>query len=262
MFTAAGQAIGVGPDGKHYTPDGEEVAISEPHHDAEGTVLPQETVEAANQVASDVSVAIKVRNRLKGDGATLETVDALGRTFRELTDAKSGTLINADGDKVPLKSARRVENETGKLVDYVEPQPPAPEEPQSFTLVIKVDHEGDEQEIGSVDISGTSTLRDVRNLIQHDLHTDFPDFVFLMNGVPLMKYEEGDRLAKAALPEILIRGKEVKSMEPPKKMFNRKVEQAIIQEEQKRREKQEFEDVMNRVRQGQFLKSVKPTLLE
>ena len=59
-------------------------------------------------MATNVSVAIKVRAKLRGDDAKPEAVDVLGRTFRAMTDQKStdGLLINADGDAVPLASAR------------------------------------------------------------------------------------------------------------------------------------------------------------
>jgi hypothetical protein len=261
MFTVDGSAIGVGPDGRHYLPDGTEVPQDAPHFDAEGEQLAHDVVQAANNIASDVSVAIKVRARLKGDGSAPEAVDALGRTFRESTDVKSGTLINADGDKVPLKSARRIESDTGKLVDY-EVESKAAEALQVFTLLIKVDNEGDENEIGSVEINNTTTLKDVRNMIHSDVHTDLTDFVFLVNHVAMLKYEEGDKLAVSCMPEVIIRGKELKTIEAPKSKFNKRVETFLVQEEQKKREKSEFEDIMARVRQGQFLKSVKPTLMD
>ena len=45
---------------------------------------------------------------MKGEGSKEDAVDALGRTFRESKDSRSepGMLVNADGDLVPLASAR------------------------------------------------------------------------------------------------------------------------------------------------------------
>jgi hypothetical protein len=39
MFDAKGRAIGVGPDGKHYTDDGDEISCDAPHFDSSGNQL-------------------------------------------------------------------------------------------------------------------------------------------------------------------------------------------------------------------------------
>lgn len=259
MFSADGDAIGVGPDGKHYLPDGTEVAGDAAHFDADGNQLNADIVGAAKQISGDVSVAIKVRNRLKGEGAAPEAVDALGRTFRG-THNEDGTLVNADGDTVPLKSARHVESSTGELVAYDAAKEQAVDGVR--TLTIKLDEDGDEdeqREIGSVEIRSNTTMRDVRGMIGEELAADFPDFVFLVNQVQMLRYEELDKLASACLPEVVVRGKELKKVEKPPTKFNKKVESMLVQDELKKKEKNEFEEIMAKVRQGQFLKSVKPS---
>jgi len=257
MFTADGKPIGVGPDKKHYLSDGTEVSSKDAHYGADGKPLAPEIVQAAEQVASDVNVAIKVRARMQGDGSTGETVDALGRTFRESKDAKSsGMLVNADGEQVPTKSARKVETSTGKLVDY---DPSKEAAVAAIKITIVIDEEGSEREIGSVEISPASTMKDLRAMIQNDVESDYPDFIFLIGGVPLYNYEEPNRQVSLAAPVVTIRGKELKIVEKPKAKFTRKLEDFAVYEEQKQRERTEFEDIMAKVRQGKFLKSVKPT---
>eukprot|EP00298_Acanthocystis_sp_HF-20_P014871 c20934_g1_i2.p1 GENE.c20934_g1_i2~~c20934_g1_i2.p1 ORF type:complete len:667 (-),score=274.74 c20934_g1_i2:617-2617(-) len=251
MFTAAGVPIGVGPDGAHYLPDGTIVLQHDPHFDASGNQLSQETVDASNAVATNVSVAIRVRAKLKGDNAQGEAVDVLGRTFRGVE--AGGKLINADGQEVPMASARLVDNASGKLVQYTEPKK---ESNETHSLLIKVENEGEEEhELGSVEINETTNLKDVRERVTSDLKADFPDFVFLFNGVSMLKHEEANKLAINCLPEIVIRGKELKAMEPPKSKFNKKLSELQQYQDKKRREEEEFAEVMARVRQGKFLKS-------
>jgi hypothetical protein len=253
MFTADGTPIGVGPDGVHYLPDGTIVLQTDAHFDASGNQLAQEVVEAANAVSTNVSVAIKVRAKLKGDNAKGEAVDVLGRTFRGV-EGEGGKLINADGEAVPMASARMVQGTTGKLVQYTEKKP---ETNEKHSLLIKVEQGEAEIELGSVEIGATTSLKEVRDRIHSELHTSLPDFVFLFNAVALLKYEEADRLAVNSLPEIIIRGKELKAMEPPKSKFAKKLTQLSEYEDQKKKEQDEFNDIMNRVRQGKFLKQTK-----
>jgi len=122
MFTEDKQPVGVGPDGLHYRADGIVVDADAPHFDSEGNKLDSDTVQAANAISADLNVAIKVRTKLKGEGSTAEAVDALGRTFREGYDQKSidgaEMIKNADGEDVPLASARRIESGTGALVEH------------------------------------------------------------------------------------------------------------------------------------------------
>jgi hypothetical protein len=157
MFTAGGVPIGVGPDGVHYLPDGTIVLQNDPHFDAKGNQLSQGTVDSSNAVAANVSVAIKVRAKLKGDNAQGEAVDVLGRTFRGVE--AGGKLINADGQEVPMASARLVDNASGKLVQYQEKKE---ETNQIHQLLIKADSDGEERELGSVEISDSMSLKDVR----------------------------------------------------------------------------------------------------
>eukprot|EP00301_Raphidiophrys_heterophryoidea_P024389 c7904_g1_i1.p1 GENE.c7904_g1_i1~~c7904_g1_i1.p1 ORF type:complete len:675 (-),score=226.01 c7904_g1_i1:408-2432(-) len=256
MFTAEGTPIGVGPDGKHYLPDGTVIEEQHPHFDADGNQLHQDTIVAANAVATDLNVALKVRTMLKSDGAKEEAVDVLGRTFRDM-DA-DGKLVNADGIEVPMQSARRIETSSGQLVDY---KPAEMQEPKEGELHIKAtDDTGDEKELGVVTIDDKTTLRDVRRRIETDMKPHFEDFVFLINFIPLLKYEENDRLAVSTLPEIFVRGNELKKVQP--KVFTNKVNSMMKYETEKKKEAEEFTDVLARIRQGKFLRNANLSLLE
>jgi hypothetical protein len=141
MFDSQKRPIGVGPDGLHYTPDGEVVDAGAAHYDAAGQVLDKNTVQAADSIAPTIAVAMKVRAKLKGDHSTSEVVDPLGRAFQEVGSNSMKTL---DGQTVPT-SARRVEVE-GKLVSYEEAvkkevHVPKPEE-QIGHLTIKMGERG------------------------------------------------------------------------------------------------------------------------
>jgi len=254
MFTSEGMPIGVGPDGKHYLPDGTVVDSAEPHFDVEGNQLHEETVQAANAVATDLNVAIKVRTLLKGEGDKEEAVDVLGRTFRDM--GGDGKLVNADGDVVPMQSARRVETASGTLVDY---------KPEVAThegeLHIKAtDDEGEEKELGVVVVDNRTTLRDVRRQVETDLKPNFADFVFLVNHIPLLKYEENNKLAMSVMPEVFVRGNELKKVQP--KQFTAKVTSLMQYEEDKKKEAEDFNDVLARIKQGKFLRNAKLSLLD
>jgi len=255
MFTADGTPIGVGPDGRHYLPNGTVVEESQPHFDAEGSQLGGDTVRAADAVASDLNVAIKVRNMLKGEGAREEAVDVLGRTFRDM--AADGKLINADGIEVPLASARRVETSSGALVDY-KPQDDGPKEGELH--IRATDDNGDEKDLGVVTVDERTTLKDVRRMIETEVKTNFEDFVFLLNFVPLLKYEEKDRLAITIGSEVFIRGNELKKVQG--KQFTAKVASLAQYEHEKKKEAEEFNDVLARIRQGRFLRNANLSLLE
>jgi len=275
MFTAELTPIGVGPDGKHYLADGTQVPESDPHFDAHGNQLDGDTVKAAEAVATNVSMELKVRARLLGDdsGSAEAMVDVLGRTFRDMRDGETqGKLINADGDEVPLMSARVVSTggEAGgelQLQDYESRKKP---EATMATLVVKVDAEDsadDSQEVVSVDVDERTTLQDVRLAIQSDMANLFPPegfFLFMLDMAPLSKHEEGTRLAMRCLPEITIRGgrdvilQETLAQAPS---AVKKVAAMIEAEEKKKQEQKEFELVMERVRSGKFLKPVKTSLL-
>lgn len=271
MFTNDGVPIGVGPDGQHYLPDGTVVAPDAAHFDVDGKTLASDKVKAADAISQDLNVAIKVRTKLKGDGTTAEAVDALGRTFRDGYDEKSmdgAQLIkNADGDMVPLASARRIEAGTGNLQDAdaavaaAAAKREAAEKAAEQQLTVMVeDEDGEEKELGKVEVEHNSTLANVRTLIQADIELDFPDFVFLFNGVPMLRYEERDRLAVACLPEVFIRGKELKKVAPKK--FTKKVQQLNASQEAAAEVENEFMAMMRRVREGKHLKNTKQAFME
>jgi len=259
MFSAAGDPIGVGPDGEHYLADGTEINKSEPHFDAEGATIAAEAVKAAQAVADQVNVAIKVRARMKPEGADVEAVDVLGRTFRpskeERTNpaAASGMMVNADGVSVPLMTARRLVNAQGEVVKHVDVR----REAQKGSLVIQSEDEDDAKKLGAVEIDENSTMADVRRLIRQDVGGDFGDFVFVINFVPLTKSDEEGRLAMACLPEVLIRGITLKP-NPTKGQFSRKVNEMMSYEQEKQHEAVQFDDIMARVRNGNFLRKVNP----
>jgi hypothetical protein len=120
-----------------------------PHYDVDGHQLNQGVVDAANAVADKITVAIKVRARMQNEAAEPEAVDVLGRTFRPSKDKKNtdpDVLINADGQLVPVATARRAVNAQGEVVPHQEVAKPA----QTGRLVIKVDDEGEHKELGTV----------------------------------------------------------------------------------------------------------------
>jgi len=273
MFDADGVPIGVGPDGKHYKPDGTTVEPSAPHFDSDGKQLDDSTITAADAISADLNVAIKVRTKLKGDGTQGEAVDALGRTFREGYDEKSGegatTIKNADGVDVPLASARRIESSTGALVEHGEKamadaaakRDEGTKKASASALTIKSeDEEGNEKTVGTIEVTHQTTLSGVRSLIKEDLDSGFEEFVFLMNGVALLKYEERDRLATSCMPEIFIRGKELKAV--ASKNFSKKVEALQQKQETAKAAEDEFAAVMRRVREGKLLKQTNKAYLE
>lgn len=248
MFTSDGAAIGVGPDAKHYLLDGSEVASSDKHFDADGNELAPTIIKAADAVAVDINVAIKVREKLKGDNTNPEAVDALGRTFRA-SNEDNGMLLNADGVEVPLASARGVAKGTGLLVAYEAPKQAA----GKSTIMVQMDDMGETNNLGEVEIGTNTTVADVRRMIVSEMD-DVGPFVFLQNYIELLKYEERDKLAASFDGEIMIRGKE---LAPVKAKFTKKTSKMAVYEKEKEAEKSEFDDIFARVRQGKFLRSVK-----
>jgi len=250
MYTEQGVPIGVGPDGRHYTPDGEEVSKSASHYDGSGKTLPTETVTAADEVAPTIAVAVKVRAALKGDANAAEVVDPLGRAFRSHGENDS---VTADGTSVPT-SARRVEV-GGKLMTYEEAKKqeavktvqPATE---NGSLSIKIENEDGEIELGTVEVDGTTTLSAVRLAITS--MTTVPDFTFLADGVSISSFEERTKLAIKFMPELSIRGKELKTEQAS--AFKATAFQK--QTEEKKKEEEEFHAIMNRVRNKTFLHHV------
>jgi hypothetical protein len=252
MYNEKGLPIGVGPDGRHYTPDGEEVDKNAPHFDASGKALSQDVVLAADEVAPTVSVAVKVRAALKSDTSAPEFIDPLGRSFKSHGDQDSVTL---DGEVVPT-TARRVEV-GGKLVTYEEAKKletveTAEPQAQKGNLTIKFENDDGEVDLGTVEVDGSTTLANVRTIIGPK--TGVPDFVFLAEGVPLSKWEEKSKLA-IKYQEISIRGKELKS-EKPAQTFTTSAAAFAAEEEKKQQEQSEFNDIMNRVRNKTFLHHV------
>jgi hypothetical protein len=247
MFSSEGKPIGVGPDGQHYTADG--AVISGEKFDAQGKVLDSATVQAAEQVAPTIAVAMKVRAKLKGDDHVEEYVDPLGRAFK----STGGEMVNQEGDVVPPTSARKIDV-GGNMVSYeeVKKQEAAKPKDEKKTLNVKMESEVGEVDLGTVEVSGDQTLANVRSAIASDLNV--PEFVFMLNGVPLTKLEEKSRLA-IKMDELYIRGQELKT-EAPAKKITAKV--AVIQreQEQKQNEESEFLDIMAKVKSGQFLRSV------
>jgi hypothetical protein len=251
MFTSGGQPIGVGPDGKHYLPDGTEISHSAPHFDSDGNQLNAETIAKADEVAGTIAVQIKTRQRMKPEGAAAEEVDALGRTFRGTATA-DGMLTNADGEQVPALTARRTVTEKGDLVTEAAPAV----ESKQGVLAIKVDEEGEDKSIGSVEINEHTTMKDVRAQVAPDLAKSFDSFVFLVNYIPISKAEEMDMMAMACLPEVYVRGVELKKVAAPK--FSKKLAEMSRKADEAKSQQNEFEAMMAKVRGGNFLKKVNP----
>lgn len=183
MFTKEMEPVGVGPDGKNYTADGAEVPEGGEIKGADGKQLDNEAVAKAAEVAKTVKVAIKVRSKMQSNTAAPEAVDMLGRTFRNMNEDESGNVINQDGKKVPIKTARVMES-TGALLDYkthrqavsqtYRDQGETPLEERSATVKIleqEVDESSEPKSLGSLEITGEDTLLDVRNQIKEELKT-------------------------------------------------------------------------------------------
>lgn len=268
MFTADMVPIGVGPDGKHYLPDGTEVATTDPHFDMDGQQLDQSAVDAAGAIAGTLNVAIKVRAHLKGDGATTEAVDVLGRTFRDLNEDHKGMVENADGEKVPIATARVMDSEdTKQLVDfktYREKEQkthrdlgtvPLAEKTGKLRIMMEDEESTTETEVGVVDVDQGATLRDVRELIAEMVDQDF---VFLVEDLPLMKFEEHHKLAVAVGDTITIRPrKEIKTIAPKAPATGvAKIKSLHEYELQKQREAEEFKNILSQIKSGTYLKPV------
>lgn len=257
MFDEKAQPIGVGPDGQHYTPDGEIVDKFAPHFDAQGNQLPQETVSAADQIAPTIAVAVKVRAKLKGEAEEAEVVDALGRTFRQMDE---NTLVTEDGQKVPT-TARRVEVD-GKLVSYEEATQSNVVKQASVdetsTLTIKMEMDDGDIDVGEIEVTSATKLSDVRESISGLVAQFVPEFVFLVNGVALGQKTEKLVFAAKHCPEIFVRGKELKTEKPAEvfKASTAKVSTMIQTETKKKQEEDEFLNIMSQVKNKSFLRSV------
>ena len=161
-----------------------------------------------------------------------------------------------------MASARRIQNSSGQIVDYAQDAAQDAGPPREDELHIKTtDDQGEEKELGVVTIDERTTLKEVRRMITNEIRTDFEDFVFLINWVPLLKYEENDRLAAACVPELFIRGNELKGVTRDTK-FTAKVSSLMQYEKAKKQEAEEFSEVLARIRQGKFLRSTNMSMLQ
>eukprot|EP00298_Acanthocystis_sp_HF-20_P029500 c8392_g1_i1.p1 GENE.c8392_g1_i1~~c8392_g1_i1.p1 ORF type:complete len:716 (+),score=338.71 c8392_g1_i1:55-2148(+) len=271
MFTQSGVPIGVGPDGLHYLPDGTIIEKNVPHFDAQGRELPQNVVDAADSIADVIKVAIQVRSHLKGEGSSAEAVDVLGRTFRDLKEDAQGMVTNRDGQKVSVSTARVLDTQstaTNKMVDYKtfrqqnvqthRQQGTVPVEERKAKITVRMEEdEGNFHEVGTIEVEGTATLTDVRSLIQKEGICE-KEFVFLINSLPLMNFEESTKLVLALEGDVVIRPRKeltttVKNY-VPKNFSHDKWDEMTLYEEKKRREREEMERIMRRIREGTYLK--------
>jgi len=251
MFTESGTPIGVGPDGRHYTPDGEAVEKSATHYDDKGKALSNDVVTAADEVAPTISVAVKVRAALKGETHAPELVDPLGRTFKSHGTNES---VTQDGEIVPT-TARRIEV-GGQLVTYEEAKKmetvETVKDTENGTIAIKFENEGSEVDLGTVEVDGATFLSDVRTSIAPSVGV--PDFMFLKDGVPITSVEEKTKLAIKFVPEITVRGRELVTAKPVG--FSAKASFMSRETDHKKAEEEEFQAIMNRVRNKTFLHHV------
>jgi hypothetical protein len=253
MFTETGMPIGVGPDGNHYTINGQVVDRFAPHYDAAGKKLAQDVVNAADLISTTINVAIRMRAKLKGENSAPEAVDPLGRALRADADGK---ITTTDGHEV-AHGVHRVEI-GGQLLTYEEAKKKenvevAPKQAEHASLVINMENDSGEYEIGTVEIDSSTTLVQVRVNIQKQLNVD--NFVFLVDGVPLTKFEERSRYANALLPSVIIRGQEMRTDAGGKK-FTTKVAHIQTKQEIAIQEEAEFLAVLNKVRNKSFLNPV------
>merc|ERR1712226_271171 len=76
----------------------------------------------------------------------------------------------------------------------------------------------------------------------------------------MMKYEERDKLAIACMPEVFIRGKELKKVNVRK--FSKKVEALQAKQAEHKETENEFLSMMKRVREGNHLKKTKQAIFD
>lgn len=266
MYTQDGQPIGVGVDGQHYLADGTVVSRTDLHYDSEGNQLPQHVVDAADAIVTNVNIAIKVRAHLAGDGQQTEAVDQLGRTFRDMNADHNGMIVNADGVKVSLKTARVMDRDNKEFTDFEthrnkdikthRDQGTVPFQERKGKLAIVVeDEENGTTEIGSIDISEGMVLSDIRQAIE-DQMVGTSEFVFLSNSLPLSENEEGLKYALADGNRIVIRHRnELSSLHA--KEARARADQMKNYEDQKKREAEQFHKILSAIQTGTYLKPVK-----
>jgi hypothetical protein len=265
MFSKDGMPIGVGVDGNHYMQNGTEVAPTDPHYDRDGNQLPQPVVDAAQQIVSSLNVAIKVRAHLQSDGQTTEAVDNLGRTFRDMKPDKENMIINADGQKVPMKTARVMDPENKKFTDFEthrqketkthRDQGTVPFHERKGQLAIVVeDEEGGPKEIGKIDVEDGMVMADLRPVIEEKMVN--ADFVFLANSLPLSENEEKNKYALSGGDKVIIRPRNEFSAMTAKEA-SAKAEKMSAYELEKKRERDEFDRILKQVQTGTYLKPVK-----
>jgi len=119
------------------------------------------------------------------------------------------------------------------------------------------EEDGNLQELGTLQVEGTATLHDLRALIRQEGLFE-KEFVFLIESLPLMSFEETSKLVLALEGDVVIRPrKEIVTNAKnyvPKNFGTDKWDEMKIYEEKKRKEKQDFETIMKRIREGTYLK--------
>eukprot|EP00299_Pterocystis_sp_00344_P017928 c8974_g1_i2.p1 GENE.c8974_g1_i2~~c8974_g1_i2.p1 ORF type:complete len:694 (+),score=169.59 c8974_g1_i2:41-2122(+) len=270
MFTSEGIPIGVGIDGSHYLPDGTVVEKDQAHFDSTGKQLEKEVIDAADGIAVNVSIAIQVRAQLAVEGTSAEVVDHLGRTFRDMNADAQGMVVNADGDKIPIKTARVLDRDNKEIVDFQtfrnkenkthrdQGTVPFTERTGKLTILVE-DEDSPAKEIGNVEVQGGMSLSDLRHAIESEIVQD--DFVFVSDSLPLSAAEEKAKYALAVGETVTIRPRNrIGGM--TSKATHAKLEQMRLYELEKQKEAEKFRNIMAAIQSGTFLKHSKKNIEE
>ena len=255
-----GRPVTVGPDGGFYSMDGTLMSMSAPMFDGHGRLLPK-----LGQVLDSQGKAVPV-------GEDCLPVLSNGVYF---TDSYHG--VNRDG--IINQYAIRFADPNLKDAVYAQslgngsdPRELCAIRPGVYQLNICL--EGDANSpIGFVEIDDSATLSEVRDTILLELDT-VENFIFMLRSTPFSQSQERTKSAADFLPHVEIRPLDAKGnpldmskteilmSKRPRRVFKGKIARRILEEERANREKRQFDAIMKKVRDGDYLKKTNLDLCE